>query len=366
MVRRHGRAMRAIVGCLIALGCQCALAQAGRGATAVDTVAEKKAAESPWLLLPTFSVSPKLGTSLGAMAGYLHYFDEKSPVSMLVASLQYTSTDSIVAGLFGKAAFGGDQHRVTAGILGGNIKNDYDDFLGTGQPLKSEDQLRAIFGRYLYRVAGDWFGGAQAININYATYGLNPIDEQALNALGLVGFKSVGAGLVAYHDSRDLEASPSRGWMLNLNNVAYREGLGSQQDYDVYRGDFRAFWSHGEGHVLALRQNNQLTHDAPASASSSVSLRGYKQGQYLGKNMSSLELEERYRFAEKWTATLFGGFACLYGDGRSCSDRENLYPSGGFGVQYALKRREGIVLNLEYGAGKDGSYGVYLKMGYAY
>jgi hypothetical protein len=36
--------------------------------------------------------------------------------------------------------------------------------------------------------------------------------------------------------------------------------------------------------------------------------------------------------------------ACLYGDGKNCSDRANLYGA----------------------ARKDGNYGVYLKMGYAY
>jgi hypothetical protein len=35
-------------------------------------------------------------------------------------------------------------------------------------------------------------------------------------------------------------------------------------------------------------------------------------------------------------------------------------------VQYILKPKEGIVLNLEYAAGEDGNYGVYLKMGYAF
>ena len=32
--------------------------------------------ESPWLLIPTFSSNPKLGTSLGALGAYLHYFDQ--------------------------------------------------------------------------------------------------------------------------------------------------------------------------------------------------------------------------------------------------------------------------------------------------
>jgi hypothetical protein len=35
-------------------------------------------------------------------------------------------------------------------------------------------------------------------------------------------------------------------------------------------------------------------------------------------------------------------------------------------IQYVLKPKAGIVVNLEYAAGKSGNYGVYLKMGYGF
>ena len=134
----------------------------------------------------------------------------------------------------------------------------------------------------------------------------------------------------------------------------------------MYRAELRYYIPHGNRNVFAPRQLNHLTSDAPAAARAPVQLRGYKIGQYTGKYMSSIEAEERYRLGEKWTATLFAGVSCLYGDGKDCSESANLYPAGGAGVQYILKPKEGIVLNLEYAAGKDGNYGVILKMGYAY
>ena len=90
---------------------------------------------------------------------------------------------------------------------------------------------------------------------------------------------------------------------------------------------FRYYIPHGNGNVFALRQLNHLTSDAPAAARAPVQLRGYKIGQYTGKYMSSIEAEERYRLGEKWTATLFAGVACLYGDGKDCSENANLYPT---------------------------------------
>jgi hypothetical protein len=109
-----------------------------------------------------------------------------------------------------------------------------------------------------------------------------------------------------------------------------------------------------------------VTFDAPPAAFASVALRGYTPGEYLGEYVSSLEAEERYRLGERWTATLFGGVAALYGDTPNPAGGSNLYPAIGGGVQYLLKPQAGVVLNLEFAQGADGSYGLYLKIGYGF
>lgn len=321
---------------------------------------------SPWLLLPTLSSNPKLGTSLGVMASYLHYFDEQSKVSMFSVNALYTSTDSVVGALIAKTSSRADHHRVLALAAGGLIKNDYEDFLGTGKPLKTEDDLRALVGRYSYRLQNDWFVGFQALRTNYQIVGQSALDEQALSVLGLTGFRSGGIGALVTHDSRDNEFSPARGWYLNLNNIAYREWMAGDNNFDVYRLDLKGFWEHAGGHVFAVLQSNHWTDDAPSSAYASVVIRGYKMGQYLGKYMSSLEGEERLRIAMNWGATIFAGEACLYGNGEDCTDSTNRYPSYGTGVQYVINEKEKMVLNLEYAQGKSDNYGVYLKFGYGF
>ena len=317
---------------------------------------------SPWLVLPTLQSSPKLGTSVGALGAYLKKFDMQSQLSMFGAAAQYTSTDSRVASVFARTSFGADHHRISVVAVGGTIKNDYDNFLGTEQPLKSEDHLRALVARYLYRVEDDWFIGTQFISTHYQVEGQTSLDSDILGLLGLTGFNAGGMGVVAQHDSRDRQDSPTRGWVLDFNNIAYRRG----HDFDVYRGDYRGFWSHGDGHVLAVQQSNQWTVDAPPSAYAPVVLRGYTVGEFLGKSMSSIEVEERHRLAARWTTTLFAGLACLYGGEKSCGESANTFPSLGAGLQYILKPEQGIVANLEYAQGKDGNRAVLFKMGYGW
>jgi hypothetical protein len=93
---------------------------------------------------------------------------------------------------------------------------------------------------------------------------------------------------------------------------------------------------------------------------------GYKMGQYLGEYMSSIEVEERLHIAQRWTATAFAGIACLYGNGKACTEGANLYTALGAGIQFVLKQKEGIVANLEYAKGEGDNSGIYLKLGYGF
>jgi hypothetical protein len=338
--------------------------RASAGDAKAPTPVHKK--PSPWILTPVFSSNPKLGTTLGATAGYLHFFDRKSRPSIFAATGQFSNTDSVVSGVFARTSFDADHQRLNAAVTFGNIKNDYDDYLGTGVPLRNDAQLKSFIARYLYRVHGDWFVGAQGIYQNFAIAGDTAFDDLVLDILGIAPYKAGGLGLVAYHDSRDNDFKPTEGWVVSANNLAYRESLGGAQDFDVYRIDFRHYIPHGKGNVFAFRQLNHLSKDAPTQNLSPVQLRGYKVGQYTGEYMSQIEGEARIKLADRWTATLFAGIACTYGGGKTCSEGANLFPMAGAGVQYVLKPEVGIVLNLEYAQGKSGSNGVILRTGYAF
>jgi hypothetical protein len=293
-------------------------------------------------------------------------FDPASRVSLFGAMYRYTSTHSQIFSAFARTSSGADHHRVVLIAALGLIKNDYDDYLGTGQPLKTDDDLRALAGRYLFRAKGDWFIGAQGSAANYQVLGATAEDDLALETLGIRGFKSAGLGASLMHDSRDNEDMPVKGWFLNVNNLAYREALGGSASYDAYRADLRAIWPQGNRYVMAFRQYNWLTHDAPSEAQATVILRGYKQGQYLAQYMSSIEAEERARFGARWGGTLFAGVAGLYGNRDAVSGSRDYYPTFGGGFQYIIKPAQRMLVNLEYAQGVEDNHGIYLKFGYGW
>ena len=331
-----------------------------------DGQAAPSGRESPWLAVPLVSSNPKLGTSVGVMGAYLRQFDPDSRVSLFGVIYQYTSTHSTVAGAFARTSFGADHHRIVGLAAFGYIKNDYQDYLGTGQPLKTNDDLHAAAGRYLYRAKRDWFIGAQGVATNYQVFGESSEDDLVLETLGLRGFASAALGAVGMHDSRDNEDMPTGGWYLNGNNLAYREAFGGAQSFDAYRVDLRIFWPQGGGHILAVRQYNWLTNDAPAVAQATVVLRGYKFGQYLAPYMSSVEAEERLLFGRRWGATLFAGVADLYGERGAASATRQFYPTWGAGLQFVIKPDQHMLVNLEYAQGVEDNHGLYLKFGYGW
>ena len=109
--------------------------------TGSETASQDKK-QSPWLLTPTLSSDPKLGTSLGFVGAYLKNFDETSPVSTFGIGGTYSSTDSQVLALFVKTFFSDDKHRIKAAFVTGEINNDFSDFLGTGLSVQTTDELR--------------------------------------------------------------------------------------------------------------------------------------------------------------------------------------------------------------------------------
>lgn len=321
---------------------------------------------SPWLFTPTVSSDPKLGTTVGVMAAYLYSFDKESPASMFGAAASYSSTDSIIGGAFARAYFDKGTQRLNAFIGGGNIKNEYSDYLGSGLPLSTTDDLKVFAVKYLHQAKGHWFAGFQAANTNYTISGDDVISEDLLQRIGLVGFDSIGVGLAAQYDSRDNQNSPSSGHSLEINNLAYRKSFGGDASFDTYNLHLKSFFEHGSNNVLALKLSGKWTSGAPAGGYSSVDLRGYTRGQYLAPHMTSFEIEERYSIYGRWGGTLFAGAACLYGNEASCGNKKYWYPSAGVGIRYLIKPEEAMVVSMDLAYGKSDNNGFYMKFGQAF
>lgn len=320
-------------------------------------------AQSPWMVAPLLSSSPKVGTAVSLMGAYVKKFDPVSPASMLGAMVQYSNTDSRMGVLFFRGFHKEDRLRITAVAGGGRVNNAYQDFLGTGLPANTQDNLRFSIANASWRFFPNLYAGVQVAAANYVVTGDDPFSQEILNRANLTGFASVGLGLLVQYDTRDNVNSPTRGRSLKLSNLAFSERLGGDVSFDNYVAQGKAFAHFGDGHVLAGYLDNRWTMDAPSSGQASVQLRGYTQGQYLGESMSSAEVEWRHHLSTRWGAKAFAGVAWLYG-----GDSPSLgsYPSAGLGTYFVLRPQDGMVLCLEGALGKEGNYGIYLRFGHSF
>lgn len=350
---------------IAALALICPVAVAVAEEVAAPDSSKQPEHESPWILTPTVSADPKLGTTVGIVAGYIRAFDPESTPSLVTSFATYSDTDSYVGGLFGDMYFSADKHRVLAGYINGRIRNEYDDFLGTGISARTEDNIESLFVRYLHRLSGDWYLGGQFIMSDYVV-GADGIFDTILEQIGLSGFKSNGIGIALDYDSRDNVRNPQRGQHLVAHNVAYRESLGGEESFDALQINYSHYLPFGNGHVLATNARGRWTDDAPLSGYSSLNMRGYTRGNYLDEHYSHLNLDARFRVYRRWGASLFGGIGCLYTKTSDCGDSESRYPMIGAGLIYSLKPDAGIVIRLEYARGKSDNEAYYLNLGHPF
>jgi len=325
-----------------------------------DAEAEK---ESPWMLTPTVSSDPKLGTTLGFMGAYIKKFDEKSPASMFGVMGSYSDTDSFFYGAFSRSYFDADKQRITAALMNGKVNNNYEDFQGSGFPVSTTDDISLAAVRYSHLYKNHWYLGAQVIATDYAVFADDALSGIILDLIGLTGHESIGLGLFVNRDTRNNQNSPDSGASFEFTNIAYRKSFGGDVSFDAYTLSYAAFLEHGDGHVTALRTKGRWTNDAPSSGYSSIELRGYTRGEYLAQHMTLLEVDERIKIKERWGLTLSAGIAWLYGDEEGSDDNSDQFPMAGAGITYTIKPKEKMIVRAEYAIGKSDNNGFYLQFG---
>ncbi|QSP93894.1 hypothetical protein LPB19_11890 [Marinobacter salinisoli] len=349
--------------CFVLLAIPATVAAQTPGAASKEQAQEE---ESPWLLVPTVSSDPKVGTTLGALGGYVTRLDEQSTPSMLLLSGKYSNTDSWTGALFGQMFFDSNRQRLTVGYVQGLIRNDYDDFLGSGQPAQTTDNLNALAVRYMRSAGSHWYLGVQALSSNYSI-GADQLLEGILEKIGLTGFDSNGLGLIAEYDARDHPRNPASGTLFRVSNIAYRQTFGGDESFDVYNiqyNDYRTLSL--ENTVVATQLSGRATHNAPVGGYSSVNLRGYVRGQSLAPHFTSVQTDARIPLGPRWGASAFAGVGCLYENPGDCGDSESLYPMAGGGAIFLIKKDAGLVLRAEYAQGKSGNSGFYLALGHPF
>ena len=169
------------------------------------------------------------------------------------------------------------------------------------------------------------------------------------------------------YDTRDFEPNPMRGQFLDVEWIANRDSLGSDEDYDNLVANYRVYQQWSDTTIIAMEVYSQsIFGDAPwldyAQLGDDQRMRGYYQGRYRDKHQLSTQVEIRHTIAGRhgvvgWLGA--GNIAPTYHD----LFESSWLPTVGVGYRFAFKAR--INVRVDLGVGKD-STGFYFQINEAF
>ena len=316
--------------------------------------------QKSFAVAPIVSSNPTMGTGLGVTSSYLYNVEQSDPTSQLVGLAEYTDTDSYLGGFLNNLYLDGGSLRAMSGVWYVHVNNDF-----SGAKFVTKDY--GLFHRQSWKIADDWFFGAQGI-AEWTEFTADNLAGQAfIDATGASDSTVYGIGLYLSYDTRDNFYYPMRGVRFETHTFSYLDALGSDDDYDMLEVTYSQYITVSDLHVLALGYYGRyVTDDAPYAGESYLgrrsAIRGFNAGEISGYRLSALQAEYRYHFSEKWKFVGFAGMANIQGGTAERTDQDGLYYSGGVGVRYALQPKDKVHLRVDIAIGNDDNQGFYIGL----
>ncbi len=335
-----------------------------------ETVDESKLID--WGILPGPFVNPEQGFGIGvaAVGLYTPYDWQKGDPHSTVTVTSYGSTSgSYGLGLNNRTYLKGDKVRLLGeawishtpgyywGIGSQAAENDSNKVQYEGQRLQLSPKVAVEIAPNTYAKLGwQW----QSFNKVDGVDG-DILPSEVTNAT------SSGMLLGMEYDTRDFEPNPMQGQFLDIEWIANRDSLGSDEDYDNLVANYRLYQQWSDTTIVAMEVYSQsIFGDAPwfdyAQLGDDQRMRGYYQGQYRDKHQLSTQVEIRHTIAGRhgvvgWLGA--GNIAPTYHD----LFESSWLPTVGVGYRFAFKAR--INVRVDLGVGKD-STGFYFQINEAF
>jgi hypothetical protein len=319
-----------------------------------------------FVVIPVPISNPTVDTGLIVGGGYFYpqteAQKEAQPASFTAAVGMYTSNDSKAFAVAHQSYWNEDTWR-----LGGAIGVvDLRLLLQTPDvPISDPNVNWNIRGniaaiKFDRRLFGDWFVGVSSrfVDIEQSISPLddeNPFDESEET-------KTVGIGLVAEHDSRDMPLNSYSGHLFRFSALFNDETLGSDATYQTVKINYRSYHELSVPVVLAWEVRAcEGSIKAPLWDACKIGLRGFSATDYLGRVSASTQIEARWRVSKRWGLVGFAGAGYIVESFSNARDRE-LIPSYGLGVRFMVLKSKRINLRLDY-ARSTGSDAIHVSVG---
>ncbi|MGR5057340.1 BamA/TamA family outer membrane protein [Vibrio rotiferianus] len=335
-----------------------------------ETVDESKLID--WGVLPGPFVNPEQGFGIGvaAVGLYTPYDWQKGEPYSTVTVTSYGSTSgSYGLGLNNRTYLKNDKVRLLGeawishtpgyywGIGSQAAENENNKVQYEGQRLQLSPKIAVEVAPNTYAKLGwQWQSFSKVDGVEGDILPSEVADASSSGVL--VGME---------YDTRDFEPNPMRGQFLDVEWIANRDSLGSDEDYDNLVANYRVYQQWSDTTIIAMEVYSQsIFGDAPwfdyAQLGDDQRMRGYYQGQYRDKHQLSTQVEIRHTIAGRH------GVVGWLGAGSIAPTYHELFenswlPTVGVGYRFAFKAR--INVRVDLGVGKD-STGFYFQINEAF
>jgi len=335
-----------------------------------ETVDESKLID--WGVLPGPFVNPEQGFGIGvaAVGLYTPYDWQKGDPYSTVTVTSYGSTSgSYGLGLNNRTYLKNDKVRLLGeawishtpgyywGIGSQAAENENNKVQYEGQRLQLSPKIAVEVAPNTYAKLGwQWQSFSKVDGVDGDILPSEVADASSSGVL--VGME---------YDTRDFEPNPMRGQFLDVEWIANRDSLGSDEDYDNLVANYRVYQQWSDTTIIAMEVYSQsIFGDAPwfdyAQLGDDQRMRGYYQGQYRDKHQLSTQVEIRHTIAGRH------GVVGWLGAGNIAPTYHELFenswlPTVGVGYRFAFKAR--INVRVDLGVGKD-STGFYFQINEAF
>jgi hypothetical protein len=330
------------------------------------------------LVAPIPFKNTQIGWGLMLLVGAIHRFDADPTVKPSTGMVGGFYTENQSWGLMAveMARLQRDAWRLRG--LYSHVDVRY-DFFGIGQEagaaglaIPLEQTMDFLVGAGLRRIAPAIYAGpAVAWMRTGVEVRAEPIAGLEPSADDRSRTQLVAPGIQGEFDTRDDDYWPTRGSVAKLKSWFFTGALGSSRDFQRYTGGW-SWYTRLRGERLLLATNLTAagaTGDAPFYALPSVGaglygLRGYTQGRYRDRVMTTAQAETRWHSEGRIGATAFAGFGQVASSVGKLRKSEVL-PAGGLGLRYKLTREFPMHIRFDYAWGKNGNL-VYFSVAEAF
>ena len=184
---------------------------------------------------------------------------------------------------------------------------------------------------------------------------------------------SVGLGLAVVYDTRKNVLNVRRGAFLEVGELFYRRGFGSDFDYRAIVVDGRLYRPLGRpNRILAMQvygtfQRGTVPFYSLALLGGESLLRGYYLGRYRDKTLLNTQAEVRwlpFGFSRRFGGNIFAGLGTVAPRLAEVQARNMRWVAGG-GIQFLLLSSKDVYLRGDLGFTNEGT-GLYFSLGQAF